>query len=175
MAKWIIDPDHSVAAFSVRHLTVAVVHGQFNSISGTVSFDPQNPASLSLEAAIDVAGLYTGISKRDEHLRSPDFFDLARFPAITFRSTGFAGGTGKLTGQVTLHGSTRQVILETTISGPVRSPEEIGGETTIGISARTVLNREDFGMTWNLPLAGGGVAVGKEIEISLEIEADLAV
>jgi len=176
MAKWIIDPDHSVAAFAVRHLTIADVHGQFNAINGTVYFAPEGPAGLSLAAVIDATGIYTGIGKRDEHLRSPDFFAVAQFPTITFDSTGFAAGEenkGKLTGQLTVHGITRPVILVAAISGPMKSPEEIGGEVTIGISARTMVNREDFGMTWNIPLPGGRIVVGRDIEISLEIEADL--
>lgn len=176
MAKWNIDPDHSVAAFTVRHLAVAEVHGQFNTIRGTVNFDPAGQAGLLLEAVIAAAGIYTGIGKRDEHLRSPDFFDVAKLPAITFHSTGFEAcgdNKGKLTGQLAVHGITRQVILDTAIFGPVKSPEEIGGETTIGISARTMVNREDFGMTWNLPLVGGGVMIGRNIDIVLEIEADL--
>jgi polyisoprenoid-binding protein YceI len=177
MANWNIDPDHSVAAFTVRHLTVAMVHGQFNTLKGTLAIDPKAPAGMALEVTIDTAGIYTGISKRDEHLRSPDFFDAAQFPTITFRSTGFApgpGNTGKLTGQLTVHGVTRAVTLDVRVTGPVQSPEEIGGETTIGLSARVQVNREDFGMTWNLPLAAGEVMVGREIEILLEIEADLA-
>ncbi|MDW7774535.1 MAG: YceI family protein [Desulfobulbaceae bacterium] len=176
MKTWRIDPDHSVAAFTVRHLTVAKVHGQFNTISGMVNYDSADQAGFSLEAVIDTAGIYTGINKRDDHLRSPDFFDVTKFPAITFHSTGFAAredNRGNITGQLTVHGITRQVILDAAISGPVKSPEEIGGEMTIGISARTMINREDFGITWNVPLAGGGVMIGRTIEIFLEIEADL--
>jgi polyisoprenoid-binding protein YceI len=177
MAEWKIDPDHSVAAFCVRHLMIANVRGQFNKLSGTVQFDPADPAGLSLAAVIDVAGIYTGIGKRDEHLRSPDFFDAEKLPTITFHTTGFAfagGNQGILAGQLTVHGITRPVILDMTVSGPVTGPVEIGGETTIGLSARALLNREDFGMTWNVPFGDGGVVVGREIEISLEIEADLA-
>lgn len=177
MTKWTIDPDHSVAAFRVRHLMIADVRGQFNKISGTVHFDPADPAGLSMEAVIDVAGIYTGIGKRDEHLRSPDFFDAEKIPAITFRSSGFdfAGGhQGRLAGQLTVHGITRLVTLDVTFSGPVTGPVEIGGETSLGLSARTLLNREDFGMTWNVPFGDGGVVVGREIDVYLEIEADLA-
>lgn len=176
MAKWTIDADHSVAAFSVRHLMITNVHGQFNRISGTVDFDPADQAGLALEAVIDVAGIYTGISKRDEHLRSPDFFDAQRLPTITFHSTGFdAAGTnkGRLAGELTIHGITRPVTFDVTFFGPVIGPEELGRETTVGLSARTSLNREDFGMTWNVPFGDGGVVVGREIEIDLEIEADL--
>ncbi|MHB8789795.1 MAG: YceI family protein [Desulfobulbaceae bacterium] len=177
MAKWNIDPDHSVAAFSVQHLMVANVRGQFNKICGTVQFDPQDQGGMSLEAVIDVAGIYTGISKRDEHLRSPDFFDAEKLPTITFRSTGFDStekNTGRLAGQLTIHNITRQLTLDVTFAGPVIGPVEIGGETTIGISARATIKREDFGMTWNVPFADGGVVVGREVEIHLEIEADLA-
>lgn len=176
MAIWSIDPDHSVAAFNIRHLMIARVFGQFNRLSGTIHFDPDKKAGCSLELAIDVVGVHTGIVKRDEHLRSPDFFDAAAFPTITFRSTGFNDGTAnkkKLSGQLTIHGITRTIILEAAFSGPVTSPVEIGGEKTLGLSATTTLNREDFGMTWNVPLAGNGVMVGQEIDIRLEIEADL--
>lgn len=177
MAKWNIDPDHSVAAFSVRHLMIVNVHGQFNKIHGTVHVDPAGQPDLSIEAVIDVAGISTGITKRDEHLRSPDFFDVEKLPTMTFHSTGFdsAGGKkGRLAGQLTVHGITRLVTLDVTFSGPVTGPVEIGGETTVGISARTSINREDFGMTWNVPFGDGGVVVGREIAINLEIEADLA-
>lgn len=178
MTKWNIDPDHSVAAFSVRHLMVANVRGQFNKICGTVQFDPQDQGGMSLEAVIDVTGIYTGISKRDEHLRSPDFFDAEKLPTITFRSTGFdstGNHTGRLAGQLTIHNITRQLTLDVTFAGPVIGPPEIGGETTIGISSRATINREDFGMTWNVPFADDcGMVVGREVEIYLEIEADLA-
>lgn len=176
MGKWIIDPDHTVAAFSVRHLTIATVRGQFNRISGTLSFDPQDPAGLSLEAVINPAGIYTGIGKRDEHLRSPDFLNVAHYPSITFRNTGFeswGSRKGRMTGELTIRGITRRVLLDVAIAGPVTCPEEIGGETTIGIAAGTTVNREDFGMRWNIAMAGGAVAVGLDVEIRLDIEADL--
>ncbi|MFZ5796969.1 MAG: YceI family protein [Thermodesulfobacteriota bacterium] len=175
MQKWSIDPDHTVAAFCVRHLMIANVRGQFNRISGTVHFDPLNAIGLSLEAEIDVAGIYTGIGKRDDHLRSPDFFDAERLPTITFRSTGYeptGKTTGRLAGRLTIHGIPREIILDVTLSGPVTAPAEIGGETTLALSARTSLNREDFGMTWNVPFGDGGVVVGREVEIHLDIEAD---
>jgi len=176
MPKWKIDPDHSVAAFSVQHLMIVKVFGQFNKLSGMVNFNPENPTVFSLELAIDVACIHTGIGKRDEHLRSPDFFDASAFPTMNYHSNEFnpgEGDNGILTGLLTLHGLTRKIILDTAFSGPVKSPVEIGGETTLGISATTTLNREDFGMIWNVPL-GEGVMVGREIDIRLEIEADLA-
>ncbi len=176
MAKWNIDPDHSVGAFAVRHMMLANVRGQFNKLSGTAQFDPDNQSAFSLEVSIDVSGIYTGISKRDEHLKSQDFFDAASHPNITFRSTGFEAlgdNEGILHGELTVHGITQTVELAVSFSGPVQSPEDFGGETSIGITARTIVNREDFGMAWNVPLDDGGVMVGNEIQIYLDIEADL--
>lgn len=177
MARWIIDPDHSVAAFSVRHLMIARVHGQFNRLAGTMLFDNEKQSGFSLELIIDAAGIYTGIAKRDDHLRSPDFFDVAKFPTLTFRSTGFEARENYqalVTGDLTIHGVARAVKLEAEFSGPVKTPEDLGGEMTIGLSAATTINREDFGIVWNVPLQGDGVMVGRDIDISLEIEADLA-
>lgn len=176
MAKWRIDPDHSVAAFIVQHMMLANVRGQFNKIRGSIRFDFENKGDLSLEATIDTAGIYTGIGPRDEHLSSPEFLDVAAYPAITFRSTGFelqGSDNGKLSGDVTIHGIVRPVVLDVRFAGPVKSPEDMGGETSLGITATTSLDREEFGMLWNVPLDSGGVMVGTEIEIHLDIEADL--
>jgi len=175
MKNWNIDPDHSVGAFKVCHLTIAFVHGQFNKLQGSASFDPDNLSIFSLEVTIDSAGIYTGIPKRDEHLKSPDFFDVAAYPHITFKSTGFecSEGGGELTGDLTIHGVTKPVTLDVTFSGPIVSPENLGGETTLGIRACTSINREDFGMTWNVPLNGGGQMVGTNIMIDMNIEADM--
>lgn len=176
MAKWIIDPDHSVAAFSVLHLMIARVHGQFNRLAGTLLFDNEKQAGFSLELAVDAAVIYTGITKRDEHLRSPDFFEVAKFPAITFQSTGFearANHKALIIGSLTIRGVTREVTLDAVFSGPVKTPEDLGGEMTIGLSAMTTINREDFGIVWNVPLPGEGLMIGRDIDISLEIEADL--
>ncbi len=177
MAKWNIDPDHSVAAFTVKHMMLANVRGQFNKLKGAIQFDFKDQSGFSLELTIDATGIYTGIGQRDEHLSSPDFFDVATHPAITFRSTGYKSqgdNTGTLSGDVTIHGITRPVELDVTITGPVKSPEDMGGETSLGITAKTSVNREDFDMTWNVPLAGDGVMVGTAIDINLDIEADLA-
>ena len=176
MAKWNIDPDHSVAAFSIRHMMVANVRGQFNKLSGTANLDLDDHSNFSLELSIDTAGIYTGVGQRDEHLSSPDFFDVAKYPKITFRSSGFvaAGNNGgMLTGELMVHGISRPVSLDVTFSGPIKSPEDFGGETAIGITARSSVNRENFGMVWNAPLDAGGVMVGNNVEIYLDIEADL--
>jgi polyisoprenoid-binding protein YceI len=175
MAEWIIDPDHSVAAFSVKHMMIAEVHGQFNGIRGVIHFDSAAPALLSVEAEIDVAGVYTGISKRDEHLRSPDFFDAANYPKIIFtgRNAEIVGGSlCKISGDLTIRGVTRTVILEGAYCGPVNDPFEEGA-LSIGFTGSTVVNREDYGIMWNAVM-DAGVMVGREVRITLNVEADLA-
>jgi polyisoprenoid-binding protein YceI len=176
MAKWKIDPDHSVAAFAIRHLMLVSVRGQFSNVTGAITFDPKDPAASSVEASIEMASLTTGIRKRDDHLLSPDFFDAANHPTITFRSTGIEvkeNSRGKVKGDLTIHGITRPVILDVEFFGPVKVPEDFGGETTMGFSARTAINRQDFNVKWNVPLEGGGIMVGDEVEITLDVEADL--
>ena len=175
MAEWIIDPDHSVAAFSVKHMMIAEVHGQFNGVRGVIHFDPAAPAPLSVEAEIDVVGVYTGISKRDEHLRSPDFFDAEHYPKIIFTgrdAEAAVGGLCKISGDLTIRGVTRPVILEGAYCGPVNDPFEEGA-LSIGFTGSTVVNREDYGITWNAVM-DGGVMVGREVRITLNVEADLA-
>jgi len=174
MAKWIIDPDHSVAAFTVRHMMVSNVRGQFNKLSGTIQFDPADSAHSSVEAEIVVEGIWTGIQKRDEHLLSPDFFDVAKYPRIFFRSSGVeasAGNRFRIMGDLTIRGVTRRVTLEAEYFGPVKGTDE---ETSVGFAASARISREDYGITWNVSLSDGGVVVGREIQITLDIEADLA-
>ncbi len=174
MKKWVIDPDHSVAGFVIRHMMVTNVRGQFNRIKGTINFDPAEVAHSSLEAAIDVAGITTGIEKRDEHLRSNDFFDVAKYPDMIFKSIraeSTGGNRFRVFGNLTIRGVARPVILEAEFSGPVKGTE---GELSIGFSGTTRINREDFGITWNVGLEGGGVVVGKEVQVYIDVEADLA-
>src|SRR3990172_2258057 len=125
MSNWNIDPDHSVAAFAIRHMMISNVRGQFNSITGTINFDPANPGSATVKAVIAVSSLATGIRKRDEHLLSPDFFEVEKYPEIHFRSTGVeatGGNKGRVRGDLTIHGVTRPVVLEVEYSGPVKGP-----------------------------------------------------
>ena len=174
MKKWVIDPDHSVAGFVVRHMMVTNVRGQFNKISGAVHFDPSNVADSSVETTVDVSGITTGIPKRDEHLLSNDFFDAAKFPNMIFRSTkveGAAGNRFKVFGDLTIRGITRPVTLDAEYSGPIKGTE---GELSIGFSGTAKINREDFGLNWNVSLEGGGVVVGREVQIYIDVEADLA-
>jgi len=158
-------------------MMIANVRGQFNRINGVISFDPARPAGASVEAEIAVASITTGNKKRDEHLLSPDFFDAAKYPLISFRSTKVeltAANRGRVSGDLTIHGTTKPVAMEVEHFGPVKSPEALGGETSIGFSARLTINREDFGVMWNMPINTGGVVVGREVDIVLDIEADLA-
>lgn len=173
MKKWTIDPDHSVAGFCVRHMMVTNVRGQFNKLAGVIHFDPADTANSSAEARIDVAGVTTGIPKRDEHLRSEDFFDAKKYPEMTFRSTkldGVRGNHFRVLGNLTIRGITRPVTLDAEFSGPVKGTE---GELSIGFSGTATINREDFGITWNVGLEDGGVVVGKEVKIYIDVEADL--
>lgn len=176
MATWIIDPDHSVACFAVRYMTITNVRGMFNKLSGTVLFDPPHVSRASVSAEINVASIDTGVKKRDDHLRSDEILDAARYPKITFRSTGIeplGGNRGRVKGDLTIHGVTRPIALDAEFSGPVKSL--FGGETMIGFTASAKLNREDFGVLWGSDsLEGGGLMTAREIEITLDIEADLA-
>jgi polyisoprenoid-binding protein YceI len=176
MKRCVIDPDHSVAAFAIRHLMIATVRGMFPKVTGTIRYDDQDIARSSVEAEIEVASLSTGVKKRDEHVLSDEMLDAARFPKMTFRSTRIERGPDHLLavhGDLTIHGVTRQVVLDATHFGPVKSP--FGGEITLGFSASTRVNREDFGVLWGSePLEGGGFIAGKEVEITIDLEADLA-
>jgi polyisoprenoid-binding protein YceI len=175
MAKWVIDPDHSVTKFSVRHFMIANVVGLFGGISGTISFDSPDTGHLSAEAEIEVRSLTTGLKARDEHLLSPDYFDAEKYPKMIFRTTGIdPGGPNrcKVTADLTLHGITRPVTLEVEIFGPVKSP--FSGKVCMGFCGTARINREDFGMRTNYSMEGGGVVVGKEVEITFDLEADLA-
>jgi polyisoprenoid-binding protein YceI len=175
MAKWIIDSDHSCAAFAIRHMALAHVRGQFNRIGGTIHFDPFNRSHVSVEVDIDVASVNTGIKKRDEHLLTSDFFDGIKYPTITFKSSKveFLDGMRCLvSGNLTMHGAIRPVTLEGEYAGPRKNP--YGDETTIGFSGSTTVNREDFGIMWGSELMeGGGLVAGKDVQIFLDVEADL--
>jgi len=169
---YVIDPSHSLVAFSARHLMVAKVRGRFDAPAGSFTI-ADDPLESSVEVTIDPTTVTTGDAKRDEHLRSPDFFDVERFPAVTFASTGVThvkGNDWRLEGNLTLHGVSRSVTLDLGVVGVEKDPY---GNTKVGFEARTTLNREDFGLTWNAALESGGVLVGKEITIELEIEAAL--
>jgi polyisoprenoid-binding protein YceI len=170
-ATWNIDPDHSNVGFKVRHLMVSNVKWNFEKHSGVVDINDKDITKSKVNVSIDTASINTSVQKRDEHLRSPDFFDVAKFPTITFASKKVAqAGKGKLkvTGDLTLHGITKQVVLE--VEGPSKESKDPWGNFRSGVFASTTINRKDFGLVWNKALETGGVAVGEEVTINLEIE-----
>jgi polyisoprenoid-binding protein YceI len=178
MATWKIDPDHSVASFAIRHMMITAIRGQFNGISGIIEFNPADPSGSSVAAEIDVTSLTTGNKKRDEHLFSADFFEVERYPLITFKSTKVekteSSNRGKMSGDLTIHGITRPITMDVNYFGPVTSPKDLGGETAIGFTTSLTVNRDDFGILWNVSLGDDNLMVGKEVQIALDIEADLA-
>jgi polyisoprenoid-binding protein YceI len=174
MAKWVIDVDHSVARFSIRHFMIANVVGLFSKMSGLILFEPPDLTRLSVEAEVGVQSLTTGHAERDEHLLSSDYFEVATHPKILFKSIRVEPITKthfKITGHLTMKGITNPITLEADYFGPVKSP--FSGKTCIGFSATGKINREDYGMKLNVPMEGGGLVVGREVEIALDIEADL--
>ena len=169
---WQIDPMHTNVEFTVRHMMISNVKGQFQKTSGTITINGNDPASAKIDATIDATSIDTRVEKRDMHLKSPAFLDVDKFPTITFKSTKVeAEGPNKfkVTGDLTIHGVTKPVVLEVESSGPpIHDPM---GNTRAGASATTTIKRSDFGLTWNQPLEAGGVMVGDEIAISIDVEA----
>jgi polyisoprenoid-binding protein YceI len=154
-------------------MMIAHVHGQMNRVSGTIHLDTDDIRSITVDLEIDVSSILTGIQKRDDHLKSQDFFHIEKYPKITFRSSKaerIGYNNCLVGGDITIHGTTLPLSLEVEIFGPVNSPF---GETSIGLIGRTTLNREDFGMAWNEPMEKSGLMVGRDVEISVNIEADL--
>jgi polyisoprenoid-binding protein YceI len=173
-STWQIDPSHSLIEFSAKHLMITTVKGRFTSVSGTITVDEQNPDRSKVEAEIATATLVTGADQRDEHLRSPDFLDVEKFPTITFRSKRIQGTSKnpgdefRVTGDLSIHGTTREVTLDAVYEGTGKDPW--GGER-VSFSATTKIDRRDFGLTWNQALETGGLLVGNEIKISIEVQA----
>jgi polyisoprenoid-binding protein YceI len=168
--QWDFDLSHSSVNFHVRHLMVSKVHGRFSLWSGKLELDEQDLTKSRLEVEIDASSVDTKEPKRDEHLRSADFFDVAQFPKLTFKSTKIEkdGDDYKVTGDLTIHGITKSVTLAVEGGDQVKDP---WGGTRTGFSAKTTVNRKDFGLTWNVALETGGFVVSDKIEITLEIEA----
>jgi polyisoprenoid-binding protein YceI len=166
-----IDSAHSGAQFSVRHLMVSNVRGEFTKLSGSLAYDASNPANSSLEARVEVASINTRDEQRDAHLKSPDFFDAEKFPELTFRSKQVTrhGDGWLMKGDLTIHGVTREVTLA--VEGPTPEVKDPWGGYRIGATAETKIHRKDFGLTWNMALEAGGVVVGDEVKISIELEA----
>lgn len=168
---YMIDTAHSSAQFSVRHLMVSNVKGEFNKMTGSITWNEANPAAISIDATIDVNTISTREPKRDEHLRSADFFDAATYPSITFKSTRAwkSGSKWMVAGNLTLHGVTKPVTL--TLDGPTAEMKDPWGMLRRGATATTTINRKEFGLGWNKTLETGGVMVGEDVQITLDIAA----
>jgi polyisoprenoid-binding protein YceI len=167
---WKLDPVHTSVTFTARQLMVSKVRGKFTKVSGAIHIS-EDPAQSWVEVEIDPATVETGNKQRDAHLRSPDFFAVERYPEITFRSTKIEGSSPArflVRGDLTVHGVTRPVTLDVEYHG--RASNRPGGQWA-GFSATTAVHRDDFGVTWNAALEGGGVVVGKKIHLKLEVEA----
>jgi len=169
--SWTIDSSHSAVSFAVRHMMVSTVRGDLGKVTGSVAFDPQQPTSGSVEATIDVTGINTREPGRDTHLKSPDFFDVAKFPTITFKSKKVApaaNGHFTITGDLTMKGVTKEVVLDAEPMRPIIKDQR--GASRTGTTATTKLNRQDFGLTWSSALDGGGLVVGDEVSGTIDVE-----
>jgi polyisoprenoid-binding protein YceI len=180
MAKWIFEPGHSAAEFAVRHMMVSHMRGLFKNVHGSIDFDPDNPVdAAAVDATINAAGIWTGDDERDAHLRGADFLNVEKYPDIIFRSTEIrcAGEADfKVTGDLTLCGVTRPVVLATHYLGRWQCPyweggKDLGPVGRIGFIATTAINRHHFGVSWNAPMDRGGMVVGDDVVITLDVEA----
>jgi polyisoprenoid-binding protein YceI len=169
--KWQIDSSHSGIFFSVRHMVIARVRGQFSRWSGTVSAEDGDLAHATVDAVIDASSIDTGVADRDTHLKSADFLDVSSHPDITFHSTGtedLGDGRLRVAGDLTIRGVTRPVTLEVEFAGRAKDP---WGNERAGFNAKASVDRKDFGLTWNQVLEAGGVLVGDRVDIEIEVEA----
>ncbi len=170
MATYQIDPSHSSAAFTIKHMMIAKVHGGFEKLTGKFDYDPANVSKSNIDVAIDAASINTREAQRDTHLRSADFFDVEKYPAITFKSTRFEGTPDdlKIVGDLTIHGVTKPVTLD--VERPSEEMKDPWGNVKIGASATTKIKRKEFGLTWNAALEAGGLLVGDDVNITLDIQ-----
>jgi polyisoprenoid-binding protein YceI len=168
---WNIDPAHSMAEFKVKHMMIANVKGQFSKVSGTLTLDESKLANSRVEATIEAASIETRDGQRDAHLKSADFFDVEKFPSLHFKSTSISlvrDGELAVEGDLTIRGVTRKVHFA--VEGPTPPNKDPWGNTRVGVSATTKINRKDFGLTWNTALETGGILVGDDVTITLETE-----
>jgi polyisoprenoid-binding protein YceI len=171
VSTWNIDPAHSVAEFKVKHMMISNVKGQFAKVSGVLHHDESDPTKSRVEASIDAASLNTREEQRDAHLKSPDFFHVEQHPTLSFKSNRITQkGDGELSvaGDLTIRGVTRPVVFS--VEGPTPPAKDPWGNTRIGLSATTKINRKDFGLTWNAALETGGILVGDEVTITLDVQ-----
>ncbi len=168
---WKLDPAHSSAEFKVKHMMISNVKGTFTGLSGTLTEHPTDKTLSTIEASIDVNTISTGDAQRDAHLKSADFFDAARFSTMTFRSSKVqpnGDGGYNVTGDLTIHGQTRQQTF--VVDGPTAPGKDPWGNTRIGLSATTKINRKDYGLSWNAALETGGILVGDDVNITIEAQ-----
>jgi len=167
---WKLDPSHTLVEFSAKHLMITTVKGRFTDVEGFIHADEKDIKDSSVEATLKAATIDTRTEQRDNHLRSADFLEVEKYPEINFRSTRIEGSKQefKLTGDLTIRGVTRQITLDVTFEGQTKDPW--GGER-IGFSASGKIDRRDFGLTWNVMLEAGGLTVGNDIKINIEVEA----
>jgi polyisoprenoid-binding protein YceI len=170
-STWNIDPVHTVAEFKVRHMMISNVKGQFTSVTGKLTLDETDITKSHLEASVDANSINTREPQRDTHLKSADFFEVEKFPTLSFRSTRITrGADGDLSveGDLTMHGVTRKVTFS--VEGPTAAAQDPWGNTRIGLSATTKVDRKDFGLVWNAALETGGILVGDDVTITLDVE-----
>jgi len=171
LTTWMIDPAHSLAEFKVKHMMIASVKGQFSGISGTLFLDESDVTRSRAECSVEAATVNTREEKRDAHLRSADFFDVEKFPLLSFQSgqiTRRGEEELEVAGKLTIHGVTRDVTFR--VEGPTAPVKDPWGHSRVGLSATTRINRKDFGLTWNAALETGGILVGEEVTITLDVE-----
>ncbi len=170
ITTWNVDPTHAEIGFAVRHLMLATVRGRFGAVTGTVQVDEDNPANSKIDVTVDVNSIDTRQEMRDNHLRSADFFDVANHPSLHFVSKRVHGdieGDFKVVGDLTIRGNTHEVTLDVTLQGRGKDP---WGNERAGFEAKGKLNRKEFGLHWNQALETGGVAVGDEVKIAIDVE-----
>ena len=170
-STWQIDPNHSSAQFAVRHLAISTVRGAFTKVTGAVQYDDKDISKSSVDVTIDAASVDTRVADRDKDLRSDHFFDVEKYPTISFKSTKIEQVTpGKLrvTGDLTIHGVTKPVVLD--VDGPTAPVKDPWGNQRVAINATTKINRQDFGVKWNATMDGGGLVVGDDVAITIDAE-----
>jgi polyisoprenoid-binding protein YceI len=173
-STWTLDVAHSLVEFSAKHMMITTVKGRMTDVRGTITLDEANPDRSSVEVEFDAASIDTRSEQRDQHLRSPDFLDVERFPTVSFRSRrvegarASEGGSFRIVGDLTIRGTTREVTLDATFEGRGRDP---WGGDRVSFSADTKIDRRDFGLTWNAALEAGGVLVSNDIKVHIEAQA----
>jgi len=171
VTTWNLDPVHSVAEFKVKHMMISNVKGQFTTLGGVMTLDEADMTRSHVDVSIEAASIHTREPQRDAHLKSADFLDVEKFPTLTYKSTRVTrnpDGDLAVEGDLTIHGVTRPTVF--TVEGPTPPAKDPWGNTRVGLSATTKINRKDFGLTWNAALETGGILVGEEVTITLDVQ-----